>query len=514
MLDDNIVKQLKEVFKKLEGTINLEVFSSNHNKSKELIGLLEEVSSTSDKIKVTHIKKESSFPRFSLKSNDKELGIMFSGIPGGHEFSSLILTILYADKKGKLPDKNVIDRIKNLKGPISLKTFISLSCENCPEIVQNLNLMASIKEDFSHEMIDGEYLSDEVNKLNIQGVPSIFYNTELIHSGKISLINLLEKLEEKFGKSDIALLPKETISTDVVVIGGGPAGVSSAIYTSRKGLHTTLISDRIGGQLQDTKGIENMISMRYTEGKELSNSLNNHMSDYDINILEHRRVEKIKDGKLKNLYLSSGEKVQSKAIIIATGAEWKMLGVEGEKKYNGRGVAFCPHCDGPYYKGKDICVIGGGNSGVEAAIDLSGIVRSIKLLEFSPKLNADGVLLTKLEKIKNIEIITNARTNKILGDESKVTALEYEDMKSKDIKSLKLDGVFIQIGLVPNSDFLNKLVEINKYGEILVDKKNKTSLDRVYAAGDVTNVPYKQIVIAMGEGAKVGLSVFEDLMMT
>ena len=237
------------------------------------------------------------------------------------------------------------------------------------------------------------------------------------------------------------------------------------------------------------------------------------MSDYDINILEHRRVEKIQDGKLKNLYLSSGEKVQSKAIIIATGAEWKMLGVEGEKKYNGRGVAFCPHCDGPYYKGKDICVIGGGNSGVEAAIDLSGIVRSIKLLEFSPKLNADGVLLTKLEKIKNIEIITNARTNKILGDESKVTSLEYEDMKSKDIRSLKLDGVFIQIGLVPNSDFLNKLVEINKYGEILVDKKNKTSLDRVYAAGDVTNVPYKQIVIAMGEGAKVGLSVFEDLMM-
>ncbi len=513
MLEDNIINQITEVFKKLERTVSLEIYDSNHNKQKDLLDLLSAVSSTSSNIEIIFSDKKSAFPKFKLKINNIESGISFSGIPGGHEFSSLILSILYADNKGKLPDKHIISRIKNLKGLIRLQTYISLSCENCPEIVQNLNLMAALKEDFYHEMIDGEFLPDKVKELNIKGVPSIFDNKELIHSGKISLINLLEKLEAKYGKKSITTISEDIINTDVVVIGGGPAGVSSAIYTSRKGLNTTLISDRIGGQLQDTKGIENMISVNYTEGKDLSNSLNKHMNDYDINILEHRKVKKIEDGKLKYILLNSGEQIQSKAVIIATGAEWKMLGVDGEKEYNGRGVAFCPHCDGPYYKGKDISVVGGGNSGVEAAIDLSSIVRSIKILEFGPRLNADGVLLEKLKKIKNIEIINNARTNKIIGDGKKVTGLEYEDMKSNYLKSITLDGVFVQIGLIPNSDFLDKLVKTNKHGEILVDHKNKTSLDRVYAAGDVTNVPYKQIVIAMGEGAKVGLSVYEDLML-
>ena len=514
MLDNNISKQLKEVFKKLEGKISLEIFDSNHPKQKDLIALLQEVSSTSDNIQTGFFKETSPHPRVKIKNNGKDLGIIFSGIPGGHEFSSLVLSILYSDLKGKMPDQAILERIRNLKGSISLRTYISLSCENCPEVVQHLNLMAAIKDNFSHEMIDGEFLPEEIEALNIQGVPSIFHNKELIHSGKISFINLLEKLEKKFGKSTKDNTLQNVLKTDVLVIGGGPAGVSSAIYTSRKGLSTTLISDRIGGQVQDTKGIENMISINYTEGKDLTNSLNKHMNDYEINILEHRKVNTIQDGALKKVLLSSGERIESKAIIIATGAEWRMLGVEGEKEYNGRGVAFCPHCDGPYYKDKDISVIGGGNSGVEAAIDLSGIVKSIKLLEFSSKLNADDVLIEKLEKLKNIEIITNARTNRIIGDGSKVIALEYEDKNNSDLKSIKLDGVFIQIGLVPNSKFLNNLVKTNKYGEILVDIKNRTNLERIYAAGDVTNVPYKQIIIAMGEGAKVGLSVFEDLMIS
>ena len=514
MLENSILSQLKDVFQKLESSINLVFYDSNHAKQKELLDLLMEVASTSDKINTLSSEKKSSYPKFNIAIDGKDSGMVFSGIPGGHEFSSLVLSILYADHKGKIPDEHILGRIKNLKGPINLQTYISLSCENCPEIVQNLNLMASLKEDFSHEMIDGEFLQNKIKELNIQGVPSVFAGTEMIHSGKISLINLLEKLEKKFGKISTFSVSQNTINTDVVVIGGGPAGVSSAIYTSRKGLVTTLISDRIGGQVQDTKGIENMISVNYTEGKELSNSLNNHMSDYDIKILEHRKVRKIEDGKLKSLLLNSGETIKSKAIIIATGAEWKMLGVEGEKEYNGRGVAFCPHCDGPYYKGKDISVIGGGNSGVEAAIDLAGIVKSIKLLEFGEKLNADGVLVEKLKKLNNIEIITNARTSKIIGDGEKVTYLEYEDVNSNSIKSIKLDGVFVQIGLVPNSNFLNNLVKTNKYGEILVDHKNRTNIENVYAAGDVTNVPYKQIIIAMGEGAKVGLSVFEDLMIS
>ena len=514
MLEDNILKQIKEVFNKLESNIYLEVMQTSHSKQKDLIELLESVSSTSEKIKVIFTKEESKYPRFEIKVNNNYSGIKFSGIPGGHEFSSLILSILYSDLKGKMPDKNIIDRIKNLKGPVSLQTYISLSCENCPEVVQNLNLIAALNKDFSHEMIDGEFLQEKIKKLNIQGVPSIVESDRLIHSGKISLIALIEKLENNFGKRAKSSASHNVINTDVVVIGGGPAGVSSAIYTSRKGLHTTLISDRIGGQVQDTKGIENMISINYTEGKDLSNSLNKHMSDYEINILEHRKVKKIRNDELKFLELDSGEKISSKAIIIATGAEWKELGIEGEKEYNGRGVAFCPHCDGPYYKGKDICVIGGGNSGVEAAIDLAGIVKSVKIIEYSPKLNADGVLIEKMNKLNNIDIITNARTNKIIGDGKKVTALEYEDRESKELKVLNLEGIFVQIGLVPNSNFLNNLVKTNKYGEILVDDKNRTNIDRVYAAGDVTNVPYKQIIIAMGEGAKVGLSVFEDLMIS
>lgn len=515
MLDNAIIEQLKSVYAQLESEIGLVYSESSNSKQQELVDMLESIATTSPKITTKSNGESYDYPHFEIEVNGKANGIKFSGIPGGHEFTSLILAILNSDLKGKLPDDMIINRIKALKGSIDLKTYISLSCENCPEIVQALNLMAIYKEDFTHEMIDGEFTQDEITRLKIQGVPSVIDGDDLVHSGKSSLVDLLEKLEERFGKEDSASSSevKDLGEYDVIVIGGGPAGVSSAIYTARKGLKTAIITDRVGGQMQDTKGIENFISVPYTEGPELSAALAKHVSEYDIKLLEHRRVDNIDNGDLKTLSLNSGEVVKTKSLIVATGAKWRELGVDGEKEYIGRGVAYCPHCDGPYYKGKDISVIGGGNSGVEAAIDLAGIVKSVTLFEFAEELKADQVLVKKLESLSNVTIVKNARTDKVVGNGEKVIGLEYEDRASGEIKKVDLDGVFVQIGLVPNSAFLGELVEKNRFGEIVVTDKCRTNQERIYAAGDVTTVPYKQIIISMGEGAKAGLSAFEDLML-
>lgn len=515
MLDANMIEQLKGVFGKLENVVELVYDESEHAKQGELVEMLNEISSTSDKIALSASGNKADYPKFLLKYNSQENGIRFSGIPGGHEFTSLVLAILNSDLKGKLPDEMIQTRIKNLKGPISLKTYISLSCENCPDVVQALNLMAILKDDFTHEMVDGEFVQDEIESLKIQGVPSVMDRDQLVSSGKISFADLLSKLENKFGseESSDSSASKDLGEFDVVIVGGGPAGASAAIYTARKGLKTAIIADKIGGQLQDTKGIENLISVPYTEGPQLSASLMKHIAEYDIKVLEHRRVDEVVKGELKEIKLDSGETAKTKALVVTTGAKWRELGIEGEKEYIGRGVAFCPHCDGPYYKGKDIAVIGGGNSGVEAAIDLAGIVKSVTLIEFASELKADQVLIDKLQSLGNVTIIKNARTDKIVGNGDKVVGLDYEDRESGEIKNVELDGVFVQIGLVPNSGFIKDVVETNRYGEIVVNEKCKTSEDGIYAAGDVTTVPYKQIVVAMGEGAKAGLTVFEDLML-
>ncbi len=514
MLDANMIEQLKAVFEKLEQGVELIYDESEHPKQGELVEMLNEISSTSDKIITEPSGLQTDYPKFHLKYNGKENGIRFSGIPGGHEFTSLILAILNSDQKGKLPDEMIIDRIKRLKGPITLRTFISLSCENCPDVVQALNLMAIFNENITHEMVDGEFVQNEIERLKIQGVPSVMDGDDLVSSGKISFAELLEKLEKRFGSDENAVSANKDLGEyDVVIVGGGPAGASAAIYTARKGLKTAIIAEKIGGQVQDTKGIENLISVPYTEGPQLSASLFKHISEYDIKVLEHRRVDEVIKGEMKELKLNSGETIKTKAMVVTTGAKWRELGIEGEKEYIGRGVAFCPHCDGPYYKGKDIAVIGGGNSGVEAAIDLAGIVKSVTLVEFAPELKADQVLVNKLESLPNVTIIKNARTDKIVGDGDKVVSMDYEDRASGEIKNIKLDGVFVQIGLVPNSAFLKDVVETNRFGEIIVTEKNRTNVEGIYAAGDVTTVPYKQIIIAMGEGAKAGLTVFEDLML-
>lgn len=512
MIDASIANQLKEVFQRLESTVGLVYRPSTHAKQDELVSMLDSVAETSANVVAREAGEPSEVPRFHIERGGEPVGIRFTGIPGGHEFSSLVLAILNTDGKGKLPDQALIERIRRLAGPVRLRTFVSLSCENCPDVVQALNLMATLHEDFQHDMIDGEFAQDQVETLKIQGVPSVFHGDTLVSSGKASFADLMSRLEAEFGTDESAKEPIDLGDYDVAIIGGGPAGASSAIYTARKGLKTVLISDRMGGQLQDTKGIENMISVTYTEGPKLTSELNEHLGQYDIEVLEHRRVSHVEPGSPVALELESGETLRTRSLIIATGANWRELQVDGEREYLGRGVAFCPHCDGPYYKGKDIAVVGGGNSGVEAAIDLAGIVKSVTLVEFMPELKADAVLVNKLESLPNTTIVKNARTSRIVGDGDKVTALEYEDRETGDLHEVVLAGVFVQIGLVPNSQFVADVVETNKYGEILVDDKCRTSATGIYAAGDVTNVPYKQIVVAIGEGAKAGLAAFEDTM--
>ncbi len=513
MLESNILEQLSDVFKKLEKEVHLVYTKSDSNDQAELVNLLTQVAETSDKIKLFSANIKTSIPSFHIEYQGKRNGISFAGIPTGHEFTSLILAILNSDHKGKMPDDLIVNRIKRLKGPISLKTFISLTCENCPEVVQNLNLIATLHSDFSHEMVDGAYVQDEISRLNIQGVPSVVNGDTLISAGKIDLLSLLEKLEKHFGVNEINDKPQALNlgEFDIVVVGAGPAGASAAIYSARKGLKTAILAERVGGQVKDTKGIENLISVTYTEGPQLAAQLYKHMQEYPIKILEHRRVKNISNDKVKKIELESGEYIFAKSVIIATGAKWRELGVEGEKEYIGRGVAFCPHCDGPYYKNKNVSVVGGGNSGVEAAIDLANIVNHVTLFEFAENLKADSVLVEKLKSLKNVTIITNAKTQKIVGDGNKVVGMEYVDRSTNALKKIALDGVFVQIGLLPNSQFVKELVEVTKFGEIVTDAKGRTNVKGIYAAGDVTTIPYKQIIISMGEGAKVALSAFEDL---
>ena len=520
MLDSAIKEQLESVFGKLTGKVDFVYEPSAHTSQAELLEFLNDIASTSPQLSVVSSGKiESAVPHFHLAHNGKATPISFTGIPSGHEFTSLILAILNSDGKGKTPDEAILSRVKRLKGPIHLRTFISLTCENCPDVVQALNLMALHHPDFTHEMVDGGYVQDEITALGIQGVPSIVTGELLIHSGRIQLIDLIAKLEEHFGTEEsVEAGPRVTDlgDFDVAVIGGGPAGAAAAIYSVRKGLKTVLIAEKMGGQVQETKGIENMISIPYTEGLHLTAQLNQHLGAYPVKVLEHRRVATIdtvdRSSEGSVVRLEGGEHLKAKSIIIATGAKWRELNIPGEKEYLGRGVAFCPHCDGPYYKGKDIAVIGGGNSGVEAAIDLAGIVKSVVLFEYNDSLKADAVLVEKLRGLPNAKILTSARTKEILGDGQKVHTLVYTDQKTQKDVNLELDGVFVQIGLLPNSQFVKGIVETNKFGEIVVDAKGHTSVPGIYAAGDVTTIPFKQIVIAMGEGAKVALTAFEDRM--
>lgn len=522
MLDQEMKAQLTSVFEKLENPVTLELAPSSHSDQTDLKSLLSDLADTSSHITLNHDTIANPYgnsaPYFEVHTKDSKR-IAFAGIPTGHEFTSLILAILNSDLKGKLPDTKTIARIKALKGSIKLRTYISLTCENCPEVVQSLNLISIFNPNVTHEMADGMYFQDELNQLGIMGVPTVVSGNTILHSGRANLMQVLEKLEAHFGSDEEASStssePQSLGQFDVVVIGAGPAGASSAIYTVRKGLKTAVIAERIGGQVADTKGIENLISVTYTEGPQLTASLFKHMEHYPIQIFDQQRVQKIESQEPsgKRLVLESGDYIDTKSVIIATGAKWRELNVAGEKEYMGRGVAYCPHCDGPFYKGKTVAVVGGGNSGVEAAIDLSGIVGDVILIEYGAQLKADQVLVDKLKALPNVKIVTSAQTQEIVGDGKKVVSLKYKNRETDEAQSLTIDGVFIQIGLVPNSQFVKDVLNLSKYGEIEIDTKCRTSVPGIYAAGDVTTVPFKQIIISMGEGAKAGLTAFEDLVL-
>ena len=515
MLSKDILNAVKTYTQNMTNKVSLGLQTGEHEKRTELKEFLTQLCSVSENLILIERDDNLRSPiTFYLEVEGKKNGIYFSGIPSGHEFDSLILAILQSSGTALKLDSTLTSMVQKIKEKLHFEVFISLSCHNCPDVVQSLNQFALLNENIDTEMIDGGLYPDLIDKRNIQGVPSVYLNGKLFANGKIDTAQLVDKLIERFpyiiGSNDVEQLPLQ----DVTVIGAGPAGVAAAIYAARKGLNVTMIADRIGGQVKDTVGIENLISVPKTTGTELTGNMQAHLNDYDITIKEFLRVDKIEKGNpesksAKKLHLSSGEIIDSKTVIIATGAKWRELGIPGEKENVGSGVAYCPHCDGPFFKGKDVAVVGGGNSGIEAALDLAGMVNHVTVFEFLPDLKADKVLVEKAEAHSKITIIKNVATKEVIAEDGKVVALSYEDRETEEIKQQPLSGIFVQIGLLPNSDFLNGVVERTQHGEVIIDERCNTTEPGIFAAGDVSTVPYKQIVIAMGEGAKASLSAFD-----
>jgi len=519
MLNNQILEALKGYTAKMQKTVTFVLQTGEHSKRNELKDFLSSFVSVSDKLQFEErdlsgqVRSPISFILETDAGSGKEdTGIRFSGIPSGHEFNSLVLAVLQAAGSPVKLDESLKKMVANVQQPMKFEVFISLSCHNCPDVVQALNQFALLNPNIEAEMIDGGLFQDMVKERDIQGVPSVYLNGELFANGKVTAAELIDKLLEKDPSIAKAGAAEKMPLQDVVVIGGGPAGVGAAIYSARKGLKVTLIADRIGGQVKDTMGIENLISVPKTTGPELSGALQAHLNDYEVTVKEHLRVTNVEQGDIKSITLSSGEVIDSKTLIIATGAKWRELGIPGEKENIGNGVAYCPHCDGPFFKDKDVAVIGGGNSGIEAALDLAGIVKSVTVFEFMPELKADKVLVDQAEARNNITILRNVATKEIHAENGKVSTIEYQDRATEALHSLKLDGVFVQIGLVPNSKFLGDVVELTRFGEVVINEKCETSQPGIYACGDVTTVPYKQIVVAMGEGAKASLASFEYLL--
>ncbi|ABZ95379.1 Alkyl hydroperoxide reductase, large subunit [Leptospira biflexa serovar Patoc strain 'Patoc 1 (Ames)'] len=516
MLDESTKQQVKQYFERIKNPVSITLYSGDHEKREELVSFLNDIESLSPMISIQHSSDVTDGLRFTIISNGNPTGIHFSGIPMGHEFTSFILAILQSGGNPIKLEEGILSAVSKLKGEFRFETFISLDCHNCPEVVQTLNSFALVNPNISHNMIDGAMYPELVKEKNIQGVPAVYLNGERFLSGKAEASIIFDKLLELYTipseseSSDGLANPSEIY--DVTVIGGGPSGVTAAVYAARKGLRTLVIADRLGGQVKDTLGIENIISIPYTTGPELIHVLADQLEKNQIKKKENVRVQKIEQGQTKIIHLNTGEKILSKTVILSTGAKWRELNVPGEKEFVGKGVAYCPHCDGPFFKDKDVAVIGGGNSGVEAALDLSGIVKSVTLVEFGDKLNADKVLLDKVASSPNIKTLVKAQTTEIQTGVDKVTGLTYKDRNTEQVSTIPLDGVFVQIGLVPNSSFVKDLVATNRFGEILVDEKCKTNVDGIFACGDVTNTPYKQIIIAMGEGAKAAISAFEYLL--
>lgn len=512
MLDTNIKQQLKGYLEKLVNPIELTSYVNDSQASQQTLEFLREVAELSSKVTVKTATDTAGqrVPSFTIGQVDHPARITFAGIPMGHEFTSFVLAILQVSGYSPKVDASTLEQSRQLKGPLVFEAYISLSCQNCPDVVQAINLLAAVNPDVQAATIDGSLYQAEVEERQIMAVPTLYLNGQLFAQGRMSLEDIVAKLDTGAATKAASEIDAKGVF-DVLIVGGGPAGAAAAIYSARKGIATGVVAERFGGQVLDTLSIENFISVKETEGPKLARALEEHVKAYDVDIMKLQKAVSLKTGDIHEVTLASGVTVRAKSVVLATGARWRELGVTGEQEYRNKGVAYCPHCDGPLFKGKRVAVVGGGNSGVEAAIDLAGIVAHVTLLEFGSELKADAVLQKKLHSLHNVRVITNAQTTEVRGDGAKVTGLVFLDRQTQQAHTVELEGIFVQIGLLPNTDWLKGSVALSKHGEIEVDHRGETSVPGVFAAGDATTVPYKQIVIAMGEGSKAALSAFDYL---
>ena len=514
MLDTTMKTQLQAYLAKLQRPIQLIASLDGSAKSAELRALLLDIASLSDHVTVDEAGVDSRTPSFVVARAGETTGVRFAAIPLGHEFTSLVLALLWTGGHPPKVAPEVIDQIKSLDSELRFEVYMSLSCHNCPDVVQAAALMAIVNPRIQTVVIDGALYQDEVNQRQIMAVPMVYLNGQMFGSGRMTLEEMVAKLDIKSEEREAAKLDAKA-PYDVLIVGGGPAGAAAAVYAARKGIRVGVAAERFGGQVNDTMAIENYISVLETDGPKFASALEAQVRHYDVDIMNLQRADSLipakEPGGLVHVQMANGATLKARSVILSTGARWRNVNVPGEQQYRNKGVAYCPHCDGPLFKGKRVAVIGGGNSGVEAAIDLAGLVKHVDLVEFADALKADAVLVNKLKSLPNVTIHLNAQTTEITGDGQKVQGLRYKDRASQHEHLLALEGVFVQIGLVPNSEFLKGTLELSRFGEIVVDAKGHTSLPGVFAAGDVTTVPYKQIVIAAGDGAKAALSAFDYL---
>ncbi|WP_287919667.1 alkyl hydroperoxide reductase subunit F [Comamonas sp.] len=515
MLDANLKTQLKAYLERLQKPLELVASLDDSKAAGEVKSLLDDLAALSDKITVRQnndldVRK----PSFLITNPGVDSGVRFAGVPLGHEFTSLVLALLHVGGHPSKESADLLEQVKAIDTPLNFETYYSLSCHNCPDVVQALNLMAALNPNITHTAIDGGLFQQEVTDREVMGVPTVFVNGERFGQGRMELGEIVAKVDTGAAAREAAKISAKD-AFDVLVVGGGPAGAAAAIYAARKGIRTGIAADRIGGQMLDTVDIENFISVSKTEGPKLSAAMENHIRDYDVDIMGLQRAAKLipaaTEGGLIEVQTESGATLKAKTVILSTGARWRNMNVPGEEQYRTKGVTYCPHCDGPLFKGKDVAVIGGGNSGVEAAIDLAGLVKHVTVLEFAAELKADAVLQKKLRSLPNVTVILNAQTTEVNGDGKKVTGITYKDRTTDEIKQIALEGIFVQIGLLPNTDWLKGTVNLTRFGEIEINARGETNVPGVFAAGDCTNVPYKQIIIAAGAGATAALSAFDHL---
>lgn len=511
MLDANLKSQLKGYLERLTQPVEIVASVDDSDKSREMLELLGDITELSPLVTLDPVRDPAQMtPSFALRRPGHLPHVRFAGLPMGHEFTSLVLALLQAGGHPSKVSNEVLERIRGLEGEFNFETFVSLSCQSCPDVVQALNLMAVVNPRIRHTMIDGAVFPAEVERHQVMAVPTVLLNGQPFGQGRMELEEILAKVDTGGGAREAARLDARA-PYDVLVVGGGPAGAAAAVYAARKGIRTGIAAERMGGQLLDTVAVENFISVKETTGHALAAGLEQHVGAYEVDVMNVQRASSLVPGELIEVKLENGAKLKARSVVIATGARWREINVPGEREYRNRGVAYCPHCDGPLFKGRRVAVIGGGNSGVEAAIDLAGLVAHVTVIEFDPQLRADAVLTRKLHSLPNVSVITNAQTTQVIGDGQRVTALTYVDRANGAAHTLELAGVFVQIGLVPNTDWLKGTVKLTPRGEIEIDARGQTSVPGVFAAGDCTTVPYKQIVVAMGEGAKAALSAFDHL---